>query len=441
MNNKAMLSMEKFETELGKIIKKEYSNLELNRTLNKMFANKGLNPSKINKIMNDEIYINQLNDYEKICFAYGCLEMFPNNKYLNPESYFSERVINSYNSYIAEYEKINFIELHNFQMKNDFEYYGLISYKQIFDMMSNNLLTYSIDIQRSPTYKTIGNITIPMPTVDNETVLNIENAILKDEFEDTQIVLTLLIKDDGSFPKFKFEEKFENIGDIIINESLVINDGMHRILSLCNAFSKHYQEKKSYLEGAISVRLVICDKSRAKRITAQSFKKATTNISWLKAIEDNDVNKFVDKFINLSTTLKDNVGTTYEEAKALNKLTYKTLIIDLVNKLEIQVNNKSEVLFRSKKMAEYLDTLMDLLKEYGHNRKDNKYMYEPNMFVAYIWFAYEMSNREEDVETYTEMIGKVLTISEKDKKDLKLNLKNYSMNNIINYFKDMFEVN
>ena len=437
MDNKAMLSIEKLETELGKIIKKEYGNLELNKTLNRIFANKGLNPSKINKIMNEEIYINQLNDYEKICFAYGCLELFQTNKYLNPELYFSDRVIKSYNNHIFEYEKINFIELHNFQMKNEFEYYGLISYKQIFDMMSNNLLTYSIDIQRSPTYKTLGNITIPMPTVDNETVLNIENAILKDEFEDTQIVLSLLISEDGEYPKFRFEEKFNNIGDIIINEPLIINDGMHRVLALCNAVVKHYQEKKSYLDGAISVRLVICDKSRAKRITAQSFKKAITNASWLKAIDENDVNRFVEKLISLSSSLKDNVGMTFEEAKALKKLTYKTLIIDLVNKLGIEVNNKSEVLRRSSKMAYHLDTLIDWLKD---NNNENKNIYEVNMWAAYIWFAYEMTNREENIDLYERMVHKVLTMTEEDKKNLKLSLKNYSVNNIINYFKDVFEV-
>lgn len=441
MSNKAILSIEKLETELAKIIKNEYDNLTLNKTLNKIFADKGLNPATVSLIMNEKKYISQLNDYEKIAFATGCYEIFPKNQYLNPEKYFSERVIQSYNNHIVEYEKTNIIELHNFQMKNDFEYYGLIPYKQIFDMMSNNLLDYPIDLQRSPTYKTLGNITIPMPTVDSETVLNIEKSILDNDFEDTQIVLSLLV-DNEEYPKFDFEEKFENIGNILIENPLVINDGMHRILGICNAFVKHYQENKKDLEGAISTRIVICDKSRAKRITAQSFKKATTNINWLKAIDENDVNRFVDKFINLSTTLKNNVGMTYEEAKALNKLTYKTLIIDLVNKLEIEVNNKKEVLLRSKKMAEHLDTLMDLLKEYGKgSEKENKYMYEPNMFAAYIWFAYEVSNREEDIEIYTEMIGKVLVMSEQDKKDLKLNLKNYSMNNIINYFKDIFEVN
>ena len=437
MDNKAMLSVEKLETELLKIIKSQYDNLELKKLLSKKFADKGLNPATVTLVMNEKKYINQLNDYEKITLAYGCYEVFSSNKYLNPEMYYSDRVVSSYNNYIVEYEKNDAIELKNFQMKNEFEYYGLIPYKKIFDMMSNNLLDYVIDIQRSPTYKTLGKITVPMPTVDNDTVLKIEKAILDDDFEDTQIVLSLLIDENGEYPKFSFEEKLENIGDIVIDDHLIINDGMHRCLAICNAVVKHYQEKKTYLDGAISARIVICDKARAKKITSQSFKKALTNVSWLKAIDENDVNRFVDRFIGLSSTLKDNIGMTFEEAKALNKLTYKTLIIDLVNKLGIEVNNKSEVLIRSKKMANCLDTLIDLLKD---NNATNKDIYGVNMWAAYIWFAYEMSNREEDIDLYEKMIDRVLNMSEVDSKNLKLSLKNYSMNNIINYFRDVFEV-
>lgn len=440
-NGVAMLSIDKLETELSKLIKKEYDNLDLKKTLNKVFADKGLNPSTINLIMDEKKFINELNDYEKIAFSYGCFSVFGENKYLNPERYFASRVIESYKNYIATIEHQDIIEFENFQMKNDYEYYGLISYKQIYELMSNNLLAYDIDIQRSPSYKPLGGKTIKTATIDNQAVKNIEECILENKFEDTQIVLSLLRKDNRENLKFNFEEIFKgtNIGNIVINDTLKINDGMHRCLGICNAVVRHLQETGRYLDGFISARIVICDKERAKRITVQSFKRSATNVDWLKGIdEENDINKYVNKLIESSKTLKNNVGVTYDEAKALNKLTYKTLIIDLIKKLDIDVSNKSEVLYMSKKMADYLDTLMDLFKKYDTDK--NNYIYEMNMFVAYIYFAYEMANRDEDIELYEKMIEKVLYITEQDKKSLKIGLKNYSMNNIINYFKDVFEV-
>lgn len=438
-NGVTMLSIDKLETELSKLIKKEYDNLDLKKTLNKVFADKGLNPSTINLIMDEKKFINELNDYEKIAFSYGCFSIFKKNEYLDPKKYFSPRVIESYKNYTAVIQKQDIIELKNFQMKNDFEYYGLISYKQIYELMSNNLLAYDIDIQRSPSYKPLGGKTIKTATIDNEAVKNIEQCILENKFEDTQIVLSLLIGEDGKRIRFNFDDIYENFGNITINDTLKINDGMHRCLGICNAVVRHLQETGQYLEGSISARLVICDKDRAKRITVQSFKRSATNIDWLKGIdEENDTNKYVNKLIELSKILKNNVGITYDEAKALNKLTYKTLIIDLIKKLNIDVSNKSEFIFRSKRMASYLDTLMDLLKDCDID--NNKYLYEMNMFVAYIYFAYEMSNRNEDIELYERMIGKVLSMTEQDRKTLKIGLKNYSINNIINYFKDIFEV-
>lgn len=437
----AMLSIDKLEIELNKLIKKEYNNLELKKTLNKVFADKGLNPSTVNLIMDEKKFINELNDYEKIAFSYGCFLAFDKrNKYLDPAQYFSSRVIKSYNDYTAIIEKQDIIELKNFQMKNDYEYYGLISYKQIYELMSNNLLAYDIDIQRSPSYKPLGGKTIKTATIDNEAVKNIEDCILEGKFEDTQIVLSLLTEEDGKRIKFNFDDIYENFGNIIISDTLKINDGMHRCLGICNAVVRHLQKTGQYLEGSISARLVICDKERAKRITVQSFKRSATNVDWLKGIdEENDTSKYVNKLIELSKTLKNNVGITYDEAKALNKLTYKTLIIDLIKKLDIDVSNKSEVLFRSKKMANYLDTLVDLLKDYNFN--NDNHVFEMNMFVAYIYFAYEMSNKKnEDIELYEKMIEKVLNMKKEDRKNLKIGLKNYSINNIINYFKDVFEV-
>lgn len=438
-------SVDKLIDEMQKLLTKEYDNLKLKNELKEELANKGLNPATVNLLINGEKYINQLTDYEKIALAEGCYKIFP-NKDLDVYNYFSEKTIESYKDFnmVTIYPEI--IKLKNFQKKNEDEYVGIISYKEIFENIGSDLFSYEIDIQRQPEYKMLGNKQIVSASINDKAVKDIKDAILKNEFEDTQIVLTLLIKDDGKKDKFVFEPKFNKvIGDITIEGKLKINDGMHRCLGICEAVISHMQETGEYLDGSISVRIVRGDSARARRITVQSFKRSATNIDWLKGFEENDTNKFLDELIKSSKTLYKNTAKTYDDYKALKKLTYRTpLMSNTIDKFQMTLSDRSEVLRKSKKMAEYLDALVGMIdneiKKEENKNKDYKYVYDANMFIAYLYFSYEMSNKGEQIDFYDNMIEKVLTMTEKDRKYLKINSRNFNINNIINYFKDVFEV-
>lgn len=446
-NNRGVIySVDKLIKEMEKILINEYDNLKLKNELKEEFANKGLNPATVNLVIKGEKSIKQLTEYEKIALAKGCHKIFPNNKDLNVLNYFPEKVIESYDNcnLVTIYPEI--IKLKNFQKKNEDEYVGLISYRDVFEYIGSDLFSYEIDIQRQPEYKMLGNKQIISATINDKAVKDIRDAILKNNFEDTQIVLTFLIKDDGEDLKLLFEPKFDDvIGDITIEGKLKINDGMHRCLGICEAVISHMQKTGEYLNDSISVRIVRGDSARARRITAQSFKRSATNIDWLKGFEDNDTNKFIDELIKQSKVLKDNTAKTYDDYKALKKLTYRTsLMSDTIDKLQIRVTDRKEVLIKSKKMAEYLDAVIgmidDEIEKEENKNKDYKYVYDANMFIAYLYFSYEMSNKGEEVEFYENMIEKVLTMTEKDKKYLKLNSRSFNINNVINYFKDVFEV-
>lgn len=441
-NRGVIYSVDKLVKEINKTLIKEYDNLKLKNELKEEFASKGLNPGTVNMLISGKKSINQLTEYEKIALAVGCYKIFDKNNNLDVNKYFPERVIKSYKKchLTAIYPEI--ITLRNFQKKNDDEYVGIISYKDIFENIGADLFTYEVDIQRQPEYKMLGNKPIISATINDKAVRDIKDAILKDEFEDTQIVLTFLLdEDDGEDFKFMFEPKFGKIiGDITIQGELKINDGMHRCLGICDAVIAHMQSTGEYLDGSISARIVRGDSARARRITAQSFKRSATNIDWLKGFEDNDTNKFVDELIKLSKVLKGNTAKTYDDYKALKKLTYRTLISDVVDKLQINVSDRKEFLTKSKKMAEYLDALVDMINKEVKDDNNYEYVYSANMFIAYLYFAYEMSNRNEELVLYENMIGKVLTMTDKDKKHLKLNVRGFNIKNTINYFKDVFEV-
>ena len=293
--------------------------------------------------------------------------------------------------------------------------------------MSNNLFIYTLDIQRDATFKKMGKGYIKTATIDSKAVKNIEETALRGELETTQIVLTLLI-DEGSVPKISFESKYNNIGDVVIDEPISINDGYHRCMGICSAVAKHLAETNMYLDGILSVRLMIADQPRARRVMQQSFLRSNTNADFLKAVTESDVNIFLDKVIANSKAFKDNIANTYEEAKAMKKKTYKAIMLDILNKTDINFNNKSEVLIKSKKMAEYIDTLDDLAnKDYG-----------VNLTAMYIWFAYRITLTKEDIELYDKILETVDTINEQAK-ELKINNKNVSVNSLIKYFDDIFK--
>ena len=420
-------STDKLKLEINKIIKNEFDNVELKKSLNQSFASKNLNLKTIPLLFDEKKFVEQLNDFELIAFCKGAYNIFKNNKALNPNNYFSETMLNSYKNYIFTTEEINTIYLKDFIKINDFEYHGAITYEDLYKYMSNNLFIYTLDIQRDATFKKMGKGYIKTATIDSKAVKNIEETALRGELETTQIVLTLLI-DEGSVPKISFKSKYNNIGDVVIDEPISINDGYHRCMGICSAVAKHLAETNMYLDGILSVRLMIADQPRARRVMQQSFLRSNTNADFLKAVTESDVNIFLDKVIANSKAFKDNIANTYEEAKAMNKKTYKAIMLDILNKTDINFNNKSEVLIKSKKMAEYIDTLDDLAnKDYG-----------VNLTAMYIWFAYRITLVEEDIELYNKILETADTINEQAK-ELKINNKNVSVNSLIKYFDDIFK--
>ena len=424
-----MQSIDKLKLEINKLLKEEFDNTELKKSLNESFASKNLNLKTIHLLFEGKKFVEQLNDYELIAFCKGAYNIFRSNKNLRPDNYFSAAMLESYKNYISVTEEINTMHFKNFIQVNDFEYYGNITYEDVYKYMNNNLILYTLDIQRSPTFKKLGSGYIKTATIDSKAVKNIEDTVLKGELETTQIVLTLLVDDKENIPRFEFRPKFENVGDVIIDQPISLNDGMHRCLGICSAVAKHLAETNEYLEGSISVRFIIADQVRARRVMQQSFLRSNTNADFLKAITESDVSLFLDKVIAHSKALKGNVANTFEEAKAMKKRTYRTILLDILNKTNINFNNKSEVLIKSRSIAECIDTLYDL--------SENKH--DVNLTAMYLWFAYKMQDKEEDVDLYYRIIDKMDNMTEQEIKSLKVNNKSVSVNALIKYFNDIFE--
>lgn len=421
--------IEELQTEIRKIILKDFDNYELKRLLNKRYIEKGFNPKDITLLFDEKKYIEEFDEMKTICISKALYEYYNNNEKLNPKRYYSVPTLEMYKNYIITSEVVDKIKINNVIQINQEEYIGILTYEDIYKYMSASMFCYTLSAQRQPTYKKMGDKYVAVPTIDDKAVNSIAETVLKEQLESTQIILSYII-DDTHIPKIKFNPFFENIGELIIEEVLSIIDGYHRVAGINLGVIKYLAETGKYLNGYITVKILISDLAKARANVVQSFKRASTSEEYLRSITQDDKSNFLDKIINISKTFKDNIALTYEEAKALNKLTYRTLLLDIVDKMSIDFSNMSEVIIKSKKISEQFDILYDFLKDEDLNI---------NLNGILLWIAYQIvENNINEIDVYYNILELIANISKEQKATWKLENKTIRLNLVINYFNQVF---
>ena len=421
--------IEELQTEIRKIILKDFDNYELKRLLNNRYIEKGFNPKDITLLFDEKKYIEEFDEMKTICISKALYEYYNNNEKLNPKRYYSVPTLEMYKNYIITSEVVNKIKINNVIQINQEEYIGILTYEDIYKYMNASMFCYTLSAQRQPTYKKMGDKYVAVPTIDDKAVNSIAETVLKEQLESTQIILSYII-DDTHIPKIKFNPFFENIGELIIEEVLSIIDGYHRVAGINLGVIKYLAETGKYLNGYITVKILISDLAKARANVVQSFKRASTSEEYLRSITQDDKSNFLDKIINISKTFKDNIALTYEEAKALNKLTYRTLLLDIVDKMSIDFSNMSEVIIKSKKISEQFDILYDFLKDEDLNI---------NLNGILLWIAYQIvENNINEIDIYYNILELITNISKEQKATWKLENKTIRLNLVINYFNQVF---
>lgn len=421
--------IEELQTEIRKIILKDFDNYELKRLLNNRYIEKGFNPKDITLLFDEKKYIEEFDEMKTICISKTLYEYYNNNEKLNPKRYYSVPTLEMYKNYIITSEVVDKIKINNVIQINQEEYIGILTYEDIYKYMNASMFCYTLSAQRQPTYKKMGDKYVAVPTIDDKAVNSIAETVLKEQLESTQIILSYII-DDTHIPKIKFNPFFENIGELIIEEVLSIIDGYHRVAGINLGVIKYLAETGKYLNGYITVKILISDLAKARANVVQSFKRASTSEEYLRSITQDDKSNFLDKIINISKTFKDNIALTYEEAKALNKLTYRTLLLDIVDKMSIDFSNMSEVIIKSKKISEQFDILYDFLKDEDLNI---------NLNGILLWIAYKIvENNINEIDIYYNILELIINISKEQKATWKLENKTIRLNLVINYFNQVF---
>ena len=246
----------------------------------------------------------------------------------------------------------------------------------------------------------------------NNTVFS--NAVIADkatELLTTQIILSYIV-DNVNVPKIKFTPRLDNMGDLIIEEVLSCVDGYHRLSGINLGVSRYLAETGKFLEGYITCKILVTDLAKARLNVIQSFKRASTSEQYLRSITDDDKSNFLDKVINNSKILKNNVALTYEECKALNKLIYRTIMLDILDKINIDYSNTAECLIKSKQIAETYDIISDFIKTDHINLRG-----------IFLYLAHRIIEKhKDDIEIYYKIAEAVENISEEEIKEWKIYL-------------------
>ena len=175
--------IQELQTEIKKILTKEFDNTELKRLLNKRFIEKGFTPKTITLLFEEKKFIEELDEMQTICISKAMYEYFSNDEKLNPKRYFSDLSLDMYKSYMVVVEEVNNILIKDMIEVNNEEYIGIISYKDVYKYINNNLFVYTLSCQRQPTFKKIGENYVATPTIDDKAVHDIEQTVLKGEFK------------------------------------------------------------------------------------------------------------------------------------------------------------------------------------------------------------------------------------------------------------------
>lgn len=441
------------ESNLLKIINDNIDNKNLKSTLNEIFLEKGMQPSTVNSVFSGEKQVTQLNEYEKLNLVRGFNKYFYkvsvkdenkeneekerkatnnwiNGRIIKGKDFFAEKIINSYRDYTKPKEELEISEIkfENVIKCDENSFICAEEYNVLMNLMELGKIFYITETQREPRYISIGkNIRIPIPMVDEEAVNSIEEAMENGTFEDSQIVLGYLEEEDGEEADFNFYGT--DVG-VLRCDKLRIIDGNHRLIAATRFCNNYKAEHNCYPERKFSIRIVIGSESRLKRIVRQSFLRSKEiSEEYKDTLADNNMNKFISEIINKSNVLNGNTAKTHDEMGTYDKtITTRKVIKQAIEYLNLDLNSRKVMTFKPKKIAESLDLLIDFMNEF--NIELNYY----NIYVAYIYFAYKVSELGNESEYYELFIDKLKNIKKEDIKKLKLGNKNYNSEEIIKYF-------
>ena len=186
------------------------------------------------------------------------------------------------------------IELKNvLHSKNNNEdtWVTIVTYRQIYEWMKSGKLIYNMETQRQGRLKKVKNEMIVIPYINEQSVKDIEEAMLKNEFYSN--LISFNIAPDHNY-KLEYSEVEKTLTiDTDIFDNIAITDGYHRCSGVVRAL-----EVNPNLEGELYLKITNMSIEKAQKFIRQESK---TNVQDRDALEkynpSNKITMFI-KYIN-----------------------------------------------------------------------------------------------------------------------------------------------
>ena len=174
---------------------------------------------------------------------------------------------------------------------NEDTWITIVTYKQIYEWMKSGKLIYNMETQRQGRLKKVKNEMIVIPYINEQSVDDIKEAMLKNEFYSNMISFNIA-------PNYNHELQYDSIEktltiDTDIFDNIAITDGYHRCSGVVGAL-----EINPNLEGELYLKITNMSIEKAQKFIRQESK---TNIQDRDALEkynpSNKITMFI-KYIN-----------------------------------------------------------------------------------------------------------------------------------------------
>lgn len=442
--------------ELNKIIETEYKNKAIMENINVKFMTKDINARGVISVWNEGKSVDELNDIELMAFTEAIYEILK-TKELKLEEYFTENEILNYKSFVNYTEEgyVSDVIVAKYAKKlSDGTINCTFTYKELYMMKKNSLTYYNKMTQRACDYKELGTTGYKVKTnyIDRKKVDEIKALMKKEDYKADTIHFNIRLM-SGKTPQVSWEDVDQegNVGHLTIKPNYDFNsdtttfvdriDGNHRFNAAAEAFEEVLQEKGIELQGELICAVVMLDEVDARALVERLFKRSSTDEQWLRAMQNDDYNKFVNNICNKLRRLeREQITETWDEMKFEGAITNKRILVDAVQKTDIQVNQMSVQAITSKKFAEYIDLELELLVEQSGKTLNElkETILKPHFFGGLIMLINELKNEGNDeVLEYLMAINEKILNNVSELESLKLDNKNVNNERVYNYFKNL----
>lgn len=332
------------------------------------------------------------------------------------------------------------IELENvLHSKNNNEdtWITIVTYRQIYEWMKSGKLIYNMETQRQGRLKKVKNEMIVIPYINQQSVEDIKDAMLKNEFYSNMISFNITPNHNYSLEYSPTEKTL--IIDTNIFDNIAVTDGYHRCSGAVEAL-----EVDPNLEGELYLKITNMSIEKAQKFIRQESK---TNIQDREALEkynpSNKITMFI-KYINEMGNESNNalyrkidMGVNTPDTWILYEVFKEGLMLsgflDDIN----NTNSETELFKMENFIVKFFDRFYKIAKENKIEIKkanfdeddDKEYLSDPTFIMGLLITCHEYLNTNEiNIEAMDKFLKKYKNtavkytysypIKQKDKKNM-----------------------